>query len=118
MMGVADVIETMKEAEQPGPALLVLDSRRLARLVAVWPMVPCERVYGYDLVCEPYWENLWRKAAVPVEGVARILRCSVGEARSLLDQAIAARLIYPDGTVHDAAGKAVQKLARDSLRRN
>lgn len=115
MTGWDRLLAPFKAAENKEVAALVLADSGLQKLLAAWPLakVNCtsspEEMVGLD------WTALWDKVQIDETHLEALTGMQALKLRKLLQRAIALRLIYPDGSLHDMALMVVRKKVHDAL---
>lgn len=93
--------------ERPEQAAVLAHDRALVRLVAVWPQAEIEWTPPEEvpdgLPAWRLWQLLWAGATIDVAALAAQMDVEVDLVLRKLALAKAARLVYPDGTVHGGA---------------
>ena len=100
-------------------AATVVSDYRLVMLIANWRRVRLSPFPSDDLF-EPVegeedWDLLWDLVDIDLEAIATLLGVSFSNACALFEQAVALRLIFPDGTVPKEATTAVKGLAAAAI---
>lgn len=107
-----DVLKPYRDAERPEVVAAVIDDPDRVRACATWATAPRT---GATVPAGKNWDALWRTVRVDVESWSR--QCVVPTA--VLHQILAglreARVLYPDGSMHSLAAKAIRVLVAKRL---
>lgn len=108
----ADWLAGFRENEPPEVVLVMDASPGLQRFLAAWATI-----HGHiHLHCAPgsvgmEWDELWSCVTVDLDAVATRMGKRVEVAHDHFRQAVALRLIYPDGGMHEGARALLRKRA-------
>lgn len=119
-----EILEQFRRAEKDNRLTLsaVLLRPNLRLLLGAWPLVdidfnPQQEVAQVEVNASRLWDELWIDADYDITQIAEAMGCDEVAAEAALNQAIALRMIYPDGTISAPAALLCQAHIADSLRR-
>lgn len=112
-MGAGDLsslLEGYKRREDAAGLATIIDSPEAIRVLSAWPTirVKWQKASGHkakDLKLR--WPWLWRGVSFDIDDLARAARLGIDQAYSLLRVLVAARAVYPDGTISGPASELV-----------
>ena len=104
------LIAPQRKLEDAAQLATVIDSPEAIRVLAAWPATrkAWKKAAGKAPASSgPRWEWLWRGAKIDHDSLARTARLAADQAMAMLRVLVAARVVYPDGTISKHAAQLV-----------
>lgn len=107
---LASHLEAFKESESSAQLATVVDSPEAIKVIQAWTATrkTWKKAAGKAPVAlELLWSWLWRGVKFDREALAEQARIAVDQSHYVLRALVAAKLVYPDGTITKAASELV-----------
>lgn len=115
MMSWERTLAPFKARENKEVAALVLADRNLQKMLAAWPMATLTCLDDPDGFVGLGWDAIWANVQVNETGLATLTGLQAMGVKKTLARALALRLVYPDGTIHEMALMVIRKQIKDAL---
>lgn len=100
------LLEQVKKSASPHDATILLESEFLRKVVSTWDKVPLVNLGQFDINQDyPSVKAMWEHVTEEdIQFLSLASGLTMAKCKPSYNQAVACRLIYPDGTINAYAG--------------